>query len=333
MKIKNELTELLGIEFPVIMAPMFLVSNPEMIKAAMDQSVMGVFPALNCRTDDELVKWIRALHEHKLKTQGNFGVNLIVQETNPYYRPQLEVCLREKVPFFITSLGKPSEVIERSRPYGAKVFCDITNMAHAKRCYELGCDGFIAVGQGAGGHAGPYPLHLLVQSLKEKFPDKPVIAAGGITNGKSIHSMLSLGAAGVSIGTRFIASNEAKVSQEYKNAVVDSGFEDICMTTKISGTPCTIIRTPYSDSIGYKQNFIERWLSKNKRTRRLFLAFVQSRGFKALEQAVLPASYKSLWCAGQSVELIHEIKGCGEIISGMKKEFFESVAELNREIS
>src|SRR5205085_6516668 len=137
--------------------------------------------------------------------------------------------------------------------YGAKVFCDITNLIHAKKCFGLGCDGFIAVGQGAGGHAGPYPLQVLIPALKKEFPDKIIIAAGGIASGNGILSVLALGADGVSIGTRFIASTEAKVNDAYKNAIVNSGMEDIVMTEKLSGTPCTIINTDQAKKMGYKQ--------------------------------------------------------------------------------
>lgn len=330
MTIKNELTQLLEVEFPMIMAPMFLVSNTDMVIEGMRSGIMATFPAMNCRSREELADWLSKIIEAKPDTKGSFGVNLIVQETNPYYRYQLETCIEHKVPFYITSLGKPAEVIQKAHSYGAKVFCDVTNIEHARKCYELGCDGFIAVGQGAGGHAGPFPLHVFVSSLKEHFPDKPVVAAGGIATGSAILSMLAIGAAGVSIGTRFIASKEAHVNEEYKNAVVKAGMNDIRMTTKISGTPCTIIRTPYSDKIGYKQNFIERWLSKNKKTRRLFLAFVQQRGFHKLKDALTPATYKTLWCAGQSVEMIHEIDSCRNIIERLKSEFFNALSELKK---
>jgi nitronate monooxygenase len=328
MSYKNELTTLLKIDFPVIMAPMFLVSNPDMVIAGMKEGIMATFPAMNCRDQKQLDQWLTEIETGKAGTKGSYGVNLIVQETNPYYRYQLDTCIKHKVPFYITSLGKPAEVIEKAHQYGGKVFCDITNLEHAQKCYELGCDGFIAVGQGAGGHAGPYPLHILIQSLKERFPDKPVIAAGGVANGKAILAMIAAGASAVSIGTRFIASNEAHVSNEYKEAIVHSGMKDITMTSKLSGTPCTIIRTPFSDKIGYEQNFIEKFLSKNKTTRRLFLGFVQQRGFHRLQEAIIPASYKTLWCAGQSVELIHDIKSCKEIIVTLKSEFEKAVKDL-----
>lgn len=322
MEIKTQLTSLLNIKFPMIMAPMFLVSNESMIKAAMDVGIAGAFPTLNYRDEGDLEAVLDSLsnYHNALDKKGTYGVNLIVQKSNPFYKKHLDLCVKYKVPFYITSLGNPKEVIAAAHEYGAKVFCDVTNIEHAQKVYDLGCDGFIAVGQGAGGHAGPNPLHILVPSLQERFPGKPVIAAGGIANGKGLAAMLTLGAAGVSVGTRFIASHEASVNDAYKNAIVDSKMKDIVMTTKISGTPCTIIDTPYARKIGYKQNFIERYLSKNKTTRKYFKMWVQYLGMKKMEQSVLPANYKTLWCAGQSVELINGIDSIKDIVEVLEKE-------------
>ncbi|MFL5762493.1 MAG: NAD(P)H-dependent flavin oxidoreductase [Bacteroidia bacterium] len=318
---KAVLNELLSIRFPVIMAPMFLVSNESMLSEGMKSGIAAAFPSLNFRKEGELEALLDELNQVKeANPGGTYGVNLIVQKTNPLYEKHLKVCVAKKVPFYITSLGNPGEVIVQAHGYGAKVFCDVTNLEHARKAASLGCDGFIAVGQGAGGHAGPNPLQVLVPALKKEFPLVPVIAAGGIADGAGIISMLALGAAGVSVGTRFIASTEAGVSQAYKQAIVDSRMSDIVLTEKISGTPCTIINTPYAKKIGYKQNWFERSLSKNSWTKKYFKMLVQISGMKKLEKAVKPGSYDTLWCAGQSVELIHDIVPCSEIIRRMKQE-------------
>lgn len=328
--IETSLNKMLSINFPMIMAPMFLVSNQAMVEAAMKSGIAGAFPTLNYRNDGELAKMLDAVNKcyEQRKGSGTYGVNLIVQKTNPLYAKHLEICVEKKVPFYITSLGNPKEVIEKAHSYGAKVFCDVTNLEHAQKCYDLGCDGFIAVGQGAGGHAGPNVLHILVTTLKQHFPDKVVIAAGGIANGASIISMIAVGAAGVSVGTRFIATEEASVNQAYKDAVVNAKMSDIVLTTKISGTPCTIIDTPYAKKIGYKQNFLERFLSNNKQTRKYFKMWVQYMGMKKLESSVLPANYKTLWCAGQSVELISEVETVKEIVDRFIKEALQAIQEV-----
>ena len=327
---KTKLTESISIDFPMIMAPMFLVSNEAMIVAAMNCGIAGAFPTLNYRKDGELENILTNLNDEKskLKVNGTYGVNLIVQKTNPLYEKHLKVCVEKKVPFYITSLGSPKQLIEQAHSYGAKVFCDVTNMEHAQKCFDLGCDGFIAVGQGAGGHAGTNTLQVLIPSLHQSFPDTPVIAAGGIATGAGILSMLAVGAAGVSVGTRFIASTEATVSNEYKNAIVSSTMNDIVMTEKISGTPSTVINTPFAKKIGYKQNWLEKLLSTNKRTKKVFKMWVQISGMKKLEAAIHPGNYNTLWIAGQSVELINDIAPCKEIIERMKKETVEAYKEL-----
>lgn len=332
MKLTTKVTELLEIEFPIIMAPMFLVSNEAMIKAAMDSGIMGCFPSLNYRNEGEYEKILDNLNEYKSQTNshGNYGVNLIVQKSNPLFQKHLKASIEKQVPFYITSLGHPGEVIKQAHSYGAKVFTDVTNIEHAKKCYDLGTDGFIAVGQGAGGHAGPYPLQLLVPSLKKHFPDKPVVSAGGVATGEGIVSMLAVGAEGVSIGTRYIACNEAGVNDAYKNAIVDSKMKDIVMTDKISGTPCTIINTPYAKKIGYKQNWLEKQLSTNPRTKKYFKLLIAFRGMKRLEQSIKPANYNTLWCAGQSVEMIDEILPVKQITENLMKETFDTLARLKK---
>lgn len=335
MKFNTQLNNLLNIRLPVIMAPMFLVSNENMIKSAIQNGAMGTFPTLNYREKGELASIIEVLHTFKkgYPDQGNFGVNLIVQKSNPLYEKHLDICVAHKLPFYITSLGSPAEVISKAHSYGAKVFCDVTNLVHAEKCASLGCDGFIAVGQGAGGHAGPNPLTVLVPALHAKFPGVPVVAAGGIANGAGIVAMLAMGAAGVSIGTRFIASIEAGVSDEYKQEVVNSGMEDIVMTERLSGTPCTIINTPYAKKVGYSQNWFENLLSKNASTKKYFKMLVQIRGMKKLEDAVKPGNYNNLWCAGKSAELIHDIQSCEHIISTLEAEMEAAVSDLQNRIS
>ncbi|MFM7053793.1 MAG: NAD(P)H-dependent flavin oxidoreductase [Bacteroidota bacterium] len=314
------------------MAPMFLVSNEQMIKEAMLQGIMGVFPSLNYREKGALPALLDGLNSFKQtnQTSGNYGVNLIVQKTNVLYREHLEHCVAAKVPFYITSLGNPEEVIRKAHAYGAKVFCDVTNLTHAEKCASLGCDGFIAVGQGAGGHAGPHPLSVLIPALRRDFPHIPTVAAGGIATGAGILSALSLGAAGASIGTLFITCEEAAVGNAYKNAIVKSGMDDIVLTERLSGTPCSIIETPYSKRIGYKQNSLERLLSKSNLTKKYFKALVHIRGLQQLEKAIKPGNYNNLWCAGKSSELVKEIKPISKIVKDLNLELKEAFENLSK---
>ena len=319
---KTSLTQKLSISFPLVMAPMFLVSNQKMVETAMDSGIAGTFPTLNYREPEKLRELILGLHQYKSDRQarGNFGVNLIVQKTNPLFETQLKICVETKVPFYITSLGNPTRVIEEAHKYGGLVFCDVTNLEHAKKAATCGCDGFVAVGQGAGGHAGNFPLSLLIPALKSTFPDLPVMAAGGLADGKGIVSALALGADAAYMGTRFIASHEAEVSEEYKQAILQAKMKDIVLSDRLSGTPSNIINTPYAQKIGYHQNWLERFLNNNKNTKKYFKMLTQLRGMKKMEASVKPGNYNNLWSAGQSVELINEVKSIREIVEQLEQE-------------
>lgn len=308
------------------MAPMFLVSNEAMMMAAIRNGIAGSFPSLNYRKEGELPALLERLNAAKAQHPGGtYGVNLIVQKTNPLYRKHLDACVAAQVPFYITSLGNPREVTDAAHSYGAKVLCDVTNLAHAEKAAQNGADGFIAVCVGAGGHAGPYPMHVLIPALKKAFPHIPVMAAGGIATGRQIASAMVLGADGVSVGTRFIASTEASVSDEYKQAIVDYGMEDVVLTERLSGTPCNIINTPAAKKIGYKQSSLEKWLSRNPRTRKYFKMLVQLKGMQKLEKAVKPGNYQQLWSAGQSIALVDDIISVEAIVNRLMREYAESL--------
>jgi nitronate monooxygenase len=314
---KPELCQMLGIEFPVIMAPMFLVSNKEMVVEAIKSGITGAIPALNYRDVEELRTAIRDI---KKETGGPFGINLIVNKSNFLYKEQLVVCCEEKVDFIITSLGSPEETIREAHAAGVKVFCDVTDVKFAKKVEGLGADAIIAVNKEAGGHAGNISFQQLVPELVAACKI-PVISAGGIGSGEGIKKMIDLGAAGVSMGSIFIASDEAGVSQEYKQACVDYGAKDIVMTTKLSGTPCSVINTPYVKKIGTEQNWLEKILNKNKRLKKWFKAFVFFKGMKSLQKAAFSSTYKTVWCAGPSIEYVHSIRPIKEIVAQLKKEY------------
>lgn len=311
------LSKMLGLEFPLIVAPMFLVSNKEMIIEAAKAGVTGAIPALNYRTVDELKKVIREL---KSEAEGPFGINLIVNKSNFLYKEQLAVCCEEKVDFIITSLGSPEETIKHCKKAGVKVFCDVVDVRYAKKVEALGADAIIAVNKEAGGHAGPMSFKELLPLLKKEC-SIPVISAGGVGNGFEAREMMEFGADGLSMGSIFIASEEAGVSQEYKQACVDYGKDDIVMTTKLSGTPCTVIKTPYVEKTGTKQNWLERLLNKNKRLKKWVKAFTFMKGMKSLQKAAFSTTYKTVWCAGPSIEHVKEIRPLGKIVKSIREEY------------
>ncbi len=299
---------------------MFLVSNVDMVVEASESGAIGTFPALNYRPIEEYKK---ALNEIKSRTQKPIGVNIIVNKSNTRQKEDLKWALEAGVELFITSLGNPKEVIEEAHKIGAKVICDVTGLAHALKVEDLGADGVIAVGTGAGGHAGPLSPFVLIPWLKNKL-DIPVVAAGGTAHGSAMAAALSLGASGVSIGTRFIASKEASVSQAYKDAVVSASPEDIVMTTRVSGTPASVIKTPYVEKLGLELPWYLKKLKSHPRTKNLTSAFIHLMGMKSLEEAAEKPTWKTVWSAGQSVGLVHDIKPCKTIIEDLIRECEES---------
>lgn len=292
------------------MAPMFLVSNEKMLIAAADAGITGCIPALNWRTLEELQKGVEFL---KKNCNGPFGINLIVNKSNIKYHDQLDIITDLGVDYIITSLGSPKETIEKAHRKGIKVFCDVTTLEYAKKVESLNADGVIAVNKEAGGHAGNIPANELVPLLAKNC-SIPVISAGGVGNQEQLTQMLDLGAAGCSVGSVFIATHESGVSDDYKEACVTYGAKDIVMTTKLSGTPCTVIKTPYVEQIGTGQTFIERVLNKNRRLKKWIKMLTFYRGMKSLEKAAFSATYKTVWCAGPTIEHVHEVTSVKKMV-------------------
>lgn len=320
-KIDTPLTRMLNIDYPIIMAPMFLVSNAKMIIEACNAGIAGSVPALNYRTDADFRK---ALDEIKAGTDKAYGINLIANKSNIRLEEQLATCVEYKVPFIITSLGSPERIIAACKPHGIKVFCDVIDLAFAKKVEALGADAIIAVNNEAGGHAGPASPKVLIPELVANCKI-PVISAGGVGRGDQLKKVLDYGACGASIGSPFIASTEAPVTEDYKNACVTYGAKDIVLTTKLSGSKCTVINTDYVKSIGTEQNWLEKFLNKNKQIKKWAKMITFYRGMKALEKAAFSATYQTMWCAGPSIEYVHSIRPVKKIVEDLMQEYFAVV--------
>jgi len=319
-KVVTAFTELLACEYPIIAGPMFLVSNEDLVSSVSNAGGVGGTPSLNWRTTAEFGE---ALKKIKAKTTKPYAVNLIVNKINPRVEADLDMCVREEVPLVITSLGNPKRVIERVHSYGGKVFCDVTDLKYALKVQDLGCDGVIAVSAGAGGHAGPTSPLVFIPYLKTKLKIS-VVAAGGIATGRQILAALVLGADAVQIGTRFIASTEAGVGDDYKRAVMTSEPDDIVLTRRISGTPASVINTPYIKKEGLDLNPIEKILLKNETTKKYMKIIRTLIGQKALEKAAHQTTWKTVWSAGQGVGLIRDILPCQEIVDRLMLEYWEA---------
>lgn len=315
--IETPLTEMLGIRYPIILAPMYLISNVPMILEAAKAGITGAIPALNYRTDTE---FRNALEELKQKCIGPFGINIIANKSNIKQKAQLKSCLDYKVDYVITSLGNPNEIIQECHENGIRVFCDVIDEIYGKKVSDLKPDGLLAVNKDAGGHAGNYSSKELVTRL-QSVSDLPIITAGGVGNGQHIWDKLEEGACGVSIGSPFIATEESPVSKEYKEACVQYSAKDIVMTTKLSGTSCTVINTPYVQKIGTAQNMLESFLNKNRRLKKLAKMITFYKGMKSLKKAAFSSTYQTVWCAGPSIEYVKEILPVQKVVSNLLKGF------------
>ncbi|MCK5825371.1 MAG: nitronate monooxygenase [Ichthyobacteriaceae bacterium] len=310
---KKQLTDILNIEFPIIMAPMFLVSNTDMIIAALKSGITAAVPALNYRTD---IMFRTAIDNVRKETKKPFGVNLIVNKSNIKLDAQLKTCIDKKVDFIITSLGSPKDVIAKCKHIGIKVFCDVTDVKYAKKVEELGADAIIAVNKEAGGHSGNISYKKLIPLLNKEC-NIPVISAGGVGSKQQIDDVLKLGAAGVSVGSVFIASYESGVSDDYKNAIVKYGANDIVLTSKISGTPITVINTDYVQKIGTETSWFQNMLLKNKWLKKYAKILIALNGMNDIKKSAFKATYKTIWVAGISIENVKKIKSVKEIVESL----------------
>ncbi|PKQ45561.1 NAD(P)H-dependent flavin oxidoreductase [Confluentibacter flavum] len=309
----TKLTELLNIKYPIIQAPMFLVSNTAMVKEAMKSGIAGCIPALNYRTLEELKSAINELKLAKVDG-GSFGFNLIVNKSNLKFKEQLRVICETGCDFIITSLGSPEETILQAHKFGIKVFCDVVDLNFAKKVELLGADAIIAVNNEAGGHRGTMSPKGLITELVTHC-NIPIISAGGVGCKADVDRMLSYGAAGVSVGSPFIASVEANVTNEYKQACVDYGAKDIVMTERISGTPCTVINTPYVQKVGTKTTWLESVLNRNKKLKKWVKMLRFAKGMRDTQKAANEVTYKTVWVAGPSIEQTKAILPVKDIVA------------------
>lgn len=281
------ITRMLGIRYPIIAAPMFLISNEDMVVAVGEAGGLGAMPALNWRTTEAFREAVRAV---KARTQAPFGVNLIMLN-NDRLQADLEVCLEERVPLIITSLGNPTELIKAAHARGLKVFCDVINLRHAQKAEAAGADAVIAVSAGAGGHAGAISPFVLVPYLKQQL-SIPVIAAGGITTGAGVAAAMALGAGAAYLGTRFIASTESPAEEGFKAMILGAQPEDIVYTPEVTGHPANFLKSSLENFRALKA--------------------------KAEHEA---KRWRDCWSAGQGVGLIGEVKPCAEIVAELMAEY------------
>ena len=234
---------------PVVGAPLFIISQPDLVLAQCKAGVVGSFPALNARPPELLDAWLTRITselaqwdaEHPDRPSAPFAVNQIVHKSNVRLQQDLELCVKHKAPIVITSLGAREDVNAAVHSYGGVVFHDVINVTHAKKAIDKGADGLIAVCAGAGGHAGTLSPFALVDEIRAWWSG-PLLLAGSISNGRSVLAAQAMGADLAYVGSAFIATQEASASADYKQAIVDSTASDIIYTNLFTGVHGNYLR-------------------------------------------------------------------------------------------
>ena len=293
--IETPLSRRLGLRYPIICAPMFIISNAEMVIACAKAGIMGAIPSLNGRTHDDFRAILKRIRE---ATDGPFAVNLTIGLTNPErIERDLRACIEYEVPTLITSYGDPTQIVEVAHQHQMTVLHDVIHLKHALKAQRAGVDAMIGVCAGAGGHGGQLSPMAFIPYLKEQL-DVPIIAAGCISGGDQMLSALSLGAEVCYMGTRFIASEECGAPEGYKSLVTSATPDDIVYTDAVSGVHANFLRST-----------------------------LPSEGPRSRESP--HKKWRDIWSAGQGVAQVHEVKTISEIVETIIQEYHRGLSRLN----
>jgi nitronate monooxygenase len=310
-----------SLDLPLVAAPMFLISGPDLAIACCTEGIVGSFPALNQRSSDGLETWlVRMNDELEAFRNGNperkvapYAVNLIVHNTNPRWEADLELCVKHQVPIVITSLGAATKVTEAVHSYGGLVFHDVTNQKHARKAAEAGVDGIIAVSAGAGGHAGTINPFVLVHEIREVF-DGLILLAGGLSKGEDVLAAQAMGADLCYMGTRFINTTESQAEAAYQNMIIEAVSGDIIHTPAVSGIPANFMRQSL-EAAGYPMDKLNQAGGIN-----------YGEKLKPMEDEA--KAWKTVWSAGQGVSQIHDVLATRTLVQRLKEEYQAAKAGL-----
>lgn len=287
-----------GLKLPVIAAPMFLVSGPDLVVECCNAGVIGTFPSLNQRTTEGYREWLHDIKSRRNADAAAFGVNHIVHPTNPRLMADLQVSVEEQVPLIITSLGAVRDLVDAVHGYGGVVFHDIANVRHARKAAEAGVDGLIMVANGAGGHAGVVNPFALIEEVR-RFFDGTLILSGCLSTGRDVAATRMLGCDFAYMGTRFIAAAESSAPPAYKQMVVEAGSMDITYTPAVSGIPANFM-TP-----SLIQNGVDpKSLPEHK-----------------LDMGDEAKAWKTVWSAGQGAGAVHDIPSTADLVARLRSEY------------
>ena len=308
-----------NLRIPVIGSPLFIASCPELVIEQCKGGIVGSFPALNARPAEMLDQWIRqikkALDDHKKANPnaiiGPIAVNQIVHQSNDRLAHDVEVCVKHQIPIIISSLrAPPKEMLDAIHSYGGIVMHDIISIRHAQKALEAGVDGLILVASGAGGHAGGLSPFALVGEIR-KFFQGPIALSGSIANGDGILAAQSMGADFAYIGSRWLATQEANTSEEYRQAIVESSAADIVYTNLFTGVHGNYL----------KKSIIKAGLDPDNlpEADKTSMSFSGSNNTKA---------WRDIWGAGQGVGLMTDVPTTAEVIDRLSKEYVAARARV-----
>ena len=293
---------------PVIAAPMFLVSGPHLVIETCKAGVAGTFPTLNARPIEVLDEWLTqinaelgaAMSADPKAPVAPYGVNLILHHSNTRLAQDFQLVVKHKVPFVITSLGHPGEVVKAVHAYGGVVFSDVIHAYHARKAIAAGVDGIVAVAGGAGGHAGTQSAFSLVREIRE-FWDGPLVLGGAISDGASVRAAEVMEADFAYLGTRFIATQESMATDDYKQMLLDCTAKDIVYTPAITGT---------------NANFLWPSLEKAGYTKEMLGSTDAREDFGSGAKA-----WRDIWSAGHGVATIHDVPPAAELVARLAAEY------------
>jgi len=309
-----------GLTLPVISAPMFTVSYPELVKAQCKSGIVGSFPALNARQPEILDDWLYQIKEDLAefsssnpgKAVGPIAVNQISHSSNVRLEEDVRTCVKHRVPIIISSLRAPvKEIVDEVHSYGGIILHDVINLRHAMKALEAGVDGLILVAAGAGGHAGTLSPFALVGEVRKYF-NGPVVLSGSIANGSSILAAQAMGADFGYMGTRFIASKEANASEEYKSSILNAGASDIVYSNYFSGVHGNYLKESVRN-VGLDPDDLP----------------VADKSIMSFKDGRSKAkAWKDIWGAGQGAAVIDDVPHVGEIVDRLKVEYEEALSKI-----
>jgi nitronate monooxygenase len=302
---------------PIIGSPLFIISNPKLVIAQCIAGVVGAMPALNARPASQLDDWLAEITEtlaahdraHPDRPAAPFAINQIVHKSNERLESDMEMCVKYKVPIYITSLGAREDINAAAHSYGAVVLHDIINNKFAHKAIEKGADGLVAVAAGAGGHAGVKSPFALMQEIRQWF-DGPVALSGAISNGAAVLAAQAMGADFAYIGSAFIATEEARAADDYKQAIVDSNSDDIVYSNLFTGVHgnylAASIRAAGMDPAQLPESDASKMDFGGNRTK----------------------AWKDIWGCGQGIGAVTQVQSTADYVGQLQREYAQARSRL-----